>query len=46
MKKDIIVIENFIENDLLKSCLKEIKSCIIKSSGEDFYMRAEDRISM
>jgi hypothetical protein len=44
MIKDILVIENFIENNLLKECLNQIRSCKIKTSGESFYMKTEDRI--
>jgi hypothetical protein len=44
MIKDILVIENFIEKNLLEECLNQINSCKIKNSGQSFYMKTEDRI--
>jgi hypothetical protein len=44
MIKDILVIENFIEKNLLEECLNQINSCKTKSSAQSFYMKAEDRI--
>lgn len=46
MMKEILILENFIEETLLKSCIDEILLCEIKSSNEIFYMDGENRREM
>jgi hypothetical protein len=42
MKKDILIIENFIKEELINYYFEKIKQCPILSSGQKFYMNDEN----